>query len=439
MTVPISFTFGSYEVDVNRSALKFTYTVMFSNGTASVYTDKLYINGATKEMWGRIPKAQLEKHLQSLLIMLGINYWMIFPVKTIKIEPFSLSKEQADFWNTLYLNGLAEYFYVMKSDFRDLIRFPYDASTTPDTPIPGRHTSRALLLNGAGKDSILSAELLKSKGIPFDFFAFSPTLAHERIARLVGVQTISVTRRRDLRAQFAALMRGTSSAYPSVSTFTFIAALLAELFQYDSIVFSNERSADFGNCTYLGLQVNHQWCKSSEAEKLIQNYLERYVISGIKTYSLLRTYSEIEIVRLFARYPRYFRDVTSCNTYFWLSPVERFFARRPYWCGSCPKCVFLFACFSAFLPKKDVVRIFGSNIYTKKDLLPLIREILGVEGHKPLDCVGEPGEMILAMHYASQKKEYAETVAIRMFKEHFNDQYDFSMLERKFLAENETL
>jgi hypothetical protein len=147
------------------------------------------------EQWKQVSEDVLRPTLQSLLLMLGINYWSVFPTKNIRIEGFALTREQAQFWDTLYLNGLAEFFYDMQMDFTDLIAFPYEASITPSTPARFEHPQRALLLNGAGKDSILSAEMLKAAGTPFDFFAFAPTRAHERIGTLVGAKTISVTRR----------------------------------------------------------------------------------------------------------------------------------------------------------------------------------------------------------------------------------------------------
>ncbi|HYF28926.1 MAG TPA: hypothetical protein VEA36_00995, partial [Candidatus Paceibacterota bacterium] len=290
------------------------------------------------------------------------------------------------------------------------------------------------LLNGAGKDSILSAELLKAAGVPFDFFAFAPSVAHERVAALVGARTIRVARRRDPRANMTAMLHGVSAAYPSVSTFTFIAVLLAELLGYDELVFSNERSADIGNLTYRGLSVNHQWCKSSEAERLINDYIQRYLTPDISTRSLLREYSELEIVRRFVRYPQYLYAVTSCNSYFCYSRLEQSFLRTPYWCKECPKCMFLFACFAAFLPKKEVVRIFGGDLYARRRRLPLIRRILGIEGFKPLDCVGEPEEMILAMHYAARRGEYARTPAMRLFEKEFPSGYGFDELAQRVLA-----
>ena len=430
-----SFTFGTYKVDPLRSTVTFTYRVEFKWGIGKTFTDRLYLENVASELWDKVPKEVLEPTLQALLLMLGINYWCVFPTKNIRIEGFNLTREQASFWDSLYLNGLGEFFYEMKMDFRDLVAFPYDPSAAA---LPGRfpRPKRALLLNGAGKDSILSAETLKAQGMPFDFFAFAPTPAHKRIAELVGANTIKVTRRRDPAIDTAMSLFGVSGAYPSVSTFTFTAVLLAELLGYDSIVFSNERSADFGNLTYLGLSVNHQWCKSSEAEKMVNDYIQRFITPDISSRSLLRQYSELDIVRRFVRYPKYLNYVTSCNNYFWLSRPEQLLRRRAYWCRRCPKCVFLFACFAAYLPKKEVVEIFGGDLFADHKLLPLFRRILGLEGFKPLDCVGEPEEMILAMHYASRNKEYAGEPAMEIFLDHFPPSYDFGGLEKKvFLSE----
>lgn len=424
------FTFGSYVVDTKHSTVTFTYHVKFAFGMTWTFTDRLILSDVTEEMWQKVPKDVLEPTLQALLIMIGINYWQAFPTRNICIEGFALTREQAQFWNHLYLYGLGEFFYLTKIDFRNLIAFPYDPSATAPIPAQFERPKCALLLNGAGKDSILSAEILKASGTPFDFFAFAPTPAHTRTAKLVGTKTVNVHRRRD--PWLNVIMQGT---YPSVSTFTFIAVLLAETIGYEKIVFSNERSADFGNLEYLGLPINHQWCKSSEAEKMINEYIQRYITPSISTTSLLRQYSELEIVKRFVSYPQYLHDVTSCNGYFWLPRIQQRFMRTNYWCNQCPKCVFLFASFSAFLPEKEVLSIFGANLYTKRHHLKLFRRLLGIEGFKPLDCVGEPEEMILAMHYAAKKNEYTGTPAMKLFEKYFPSNHDFDEIEKRVFTE----
>jgi hypothetical protein len=158
----ISFTFGSYKIDTSCSVITFTYYIEFKNKKRKTYTDKLYFKNIDKELWEKIPDAVLKPTLESLLLMIGINYWCVFPTKNIHIEGFKLTREQANFWNSLYLNGLGEFFYKMKIDFHDLINFPYDDSFTVPEPIRLELPKRVLLLNGAGKDSILSGTVKES-------------------------------------------------------------------------------------------------------------------------------------------------------------------------------------------------------------------------------------------------------------------------------------
>lgn len=77
--------------------------------------------------------------------------------------------------------------------------------------------------------------------------------------------------------------------------------------------------------------------------------------------------------------------------------------------------------------------MFGANLYNRKRLLPLFRRILGIAGSKPFDCVGEPEEMILAMHYASRTGEYTNDPVMKFFEEHFSTGYDFDELARRVL------
>ena len=154
-----SFTFGSYKIDTKRSVITFTYRVKFKWGITKTFTDRLIFSDISPELWEKIPNEVLEPTLQALLIMLGINYWCVFPVKDMYIKGFKLTREQASFWNSVYLNGLGEFFYDMKMDFRGLINFPYDSLFVASAPARFERPARSLLLNGAGKDSILSAEI----------------------------------------------------------------------------------------------------------------------------------------------------------------------------------------------------------------------------------------------------------------------------------------
>ena len=100
-----SFTFDTYKINTKRSVITFTYKVELGYGIKKTFTDKLSFPAISKDQWEKIPKDALEPALQALLIMVGINYWCAFPTKNIRINGFTLSREQAQFWNSLYLNG----------------------------------------------------------------------------------------------------------------------------------------------------------------------------------------------------------------------------------------------------------------------------------------------------------------------------------------------
>ena len=107
-----SFTFAAYEVDAAHSTVTFTYRVKFKSGRMKTYTDRLFFKDVAPELWDRVPKSILERALRALLLMLGINYWCVFPTRDINIEGFKLTPEQARFWDSLYLNGLGGFFLL---------------------------------------------------------------------------------------------------------------------------------------------------------------------------------------------------------------------------------------------------------------------------------------------------------------------------------------
>jgi hypothetical protein len=182
------------------------------------------------------------------------------------------------------------------------------------------------------------------------------------------------------------------------------------------VAFANERSAASGNVEYLGMQVNHQWSKSLACEMRFRDYIHTFVTPDITPFSLLRPFDEIEIVRRFTKYPEYFGKVSSCNRNFSIASPRPETSNRAYWCGECPKCAFVFSCLAAFLPKETVVGIVGKNLFADASLLPLYRELLGIEAFKPFECVGTADETTVAFHRASQSHAYDEDVVMKMFQ-----------------------
>ena len=74
-----------------------------------------------------------------------------------------------------------------------------------------------------------------------------------------------------------------------------------------------------------------------------------------------------------------------------------------FWCGVCPKCAFVFLILTPFIHRVELEKIWhGRNLLLEPSLEKTYRQLLGIEGDKPLDCVGEVKESRSAMKLVQQ-------------------------------------
>jgi hypothetical protein len=85
------------------------------------------------------------------------------------------------------------------------------------------------------------------------------------------------------------------------------------------------------------------------------------------------------------------------------------------WCGNCPKCAFAFVHLSAFLSKDAVIKMFMKNLLADEYLIDLYKELLGIKGIKPFDCVGTFEETTLAFYLVYKKNEFNDEAIMKMF------------------------
>lgn len=86
------------------------------------------------------------------------------------------------------------------------------------------------------------------------------------------------------------------------------------------------------------------------------------------------------------------------------------------------------------------MQIFGKELYEDASLAPLYRELLGISGIKPFECVGTNEEMILAMQKfyqqsTIQKKEHRLPI-MEIFESEIlptMSDSDFENLEKKLI------
>ncbi len=368
------FEFTSYEWEPEKKRAVFHYKTEFASKQPISWTEAILLP--------EIPKNEVPKKLlESLHIILGISYWKFYCATDIKL-PYALSKGEADFWNIVYKKGLGEFFYKNNLDPKISPKFPY-SNVLENTRIAATaKTDRSLVGIGGGKDSIVSAELLKEAKANFTSFHIEtgkPSELVDNVIATIGAPSLKIQRFLDWQVHQPHQYNG---HIPVSAIYAFLGIFSCILYGYDCFIVSNEHSSNFGNIKYKGLEVNHQWSKSFEFETLFSDYIKSF--TAVTYFSLLRPFYEIRIVKMFAKYPQYFPLFSSCNKNFTAKGNEQ----GKLWCGQCAKCVFAFALLSAFLPKKELLNIFGKDLLKDKSLEPLFKDITGRGKMKPFDCVG---------------------------------------------------
>lgn len=392
-----SFLFDSYSLDATKTVLSFTYQAGVDR-----FEEKLFL---PKPISDSVDKRVLNALLFNLHLALGISYWKMRCIPRIEIKSGVLSSEQAQFWNLVYTKGLGEFYFRNKIDFRNLVSFPVSENATVQ-PRSLSFLKRELVGIGGGKDSVVTWERLKKDGISAMGLIIETQKKYETINELLKVGDIPVMRvRREIDRKLVELKN--SSSYhnghiPISMIYAWIGVFLTVIYDYQAFVVSNEKSADEGNTQLYGMAINHQWSKSKEFEDAFVSYVHSNISPSISYYSPLREMTELEIVKEFISYPQYRAVVSSCNRNFSVTNTLR--GRR--WCGECPKCAFAFLLFAAYLPKKEVIEMFGKNMVEDPSLIGLFRDLVGRGGIKPFECVGTFEEAQLAVKMIEKKGEF---------------------------------
>jgi hypothetical protein len=315
---------------------------------------------------------------------LGVSYYKLLAPLNVSGPGLPLSNRERKFVRELYENGMGEFY--ARNDLHRFGRVGYDfpeADATPDEHLD--LPDSALVLVGGGKDSLVSITLVDKAGINFTPFAVNPKgPIYESITRLNRIP-VFVTRLLDQdMVALANDPRYYNGHVPATAINSMIAALASLLYGHNRIVLSNERSASEGNTEFDGRIVNHQFSKSWEFEQSIAGVLDEITAGALDYFSMLRPYSEARIAELFASTDRFDDVFSSCNRNFTIKRNQ-----GPLWCGECPKCHFVFLIFAPFMDRGRLTKIFGQNLFAKPENLDAFRELTGLIGHKPWECVGE--------------------------------------------------
>jgi UDP-N-acetylmuramoylalanine--D-glutamate ligase len=400
-----TFTFLSYHLDKKRGWIDFFYAF----DTEKPLKERIILP-KRKINWEKINPDLLDKVLFALHLALGIGYYKAYCPSKIIIKSNQLNNEQALFWNKLYHKGLGEFFYKNKIDPRGLINFPAEARDKKITSIKHEFKDRCLSPIGGGKDSCLSAEILKELNKEFCLISLRDSSIQRETSDIIGAPRLIFGREIDQKLFDLNKQGALNGHIPISAIYSWISVLAAIIFDYRQIVFANEASANFGNTLYHGEEINHQYSKSWEFEKDLAAYLTKFISPDLYYFSLLRPYSELKIAQKFSQYPQYFPAFSSCNRNFKIQDKS-----KKRWCGECPKCAFSFSLLAAFNSPAVLKKIFGRNLLATNALLPIFQELWGEKRIKPFDCVGTPEEVKAAFLLIARRQSWQKSPIVNYF------------------------
>jgi UDP-N-acetyl-alpha-D-muramoyl-L-alanyl-L-glutamate epimerase len=354
-------------------------------------------------------RAAFDRVLELLHLVAGVSYYKAAAPRDL-VLPAPLGPEAVALVTAVYTQGLAEYAY--RNDLPHVLDLRPAVPVGEPYPAPVLDTSgrQPLSAVGGGKDSIVTLEALREGGLDPVPFSVSPNWVIDAVGEASGLTALSARRRLD-PALFALNKAGARNGHiPVTAINSLIAVASAVLNGLGPVVMSNERSASDPNLIWNGHEINHQWSKGVVAEGLLRAALTAHAGLVEPYFSLLRQLSELHIAKLFARTTRYDAVVTSCNAAFRLhDPTAR-------WCGHCPKCRFVFLALAPFVDRHRLVGIFGADLLGDVAQVPGFLEILGIDAHKPFECVGEVEEAVVALGLLAGNPQWQDAAVVRALR-----------------------
>ena len=408
------FRFVDYRINSDQSSIDFNYSTDDFDGNKIAFSETLDLNGLIIPA-GLRQDTELHSILQSLHIALGLNYYKPFIPKKI-VTPYKLDNRAVEFWQSVYRNGLGEFCYLNNID-PGLIG-DFNASTISDssqTIMPNTGTAdmhvRVVTGIGGGKDSLVAVEVLKEMPsiIQAGFICESVStnnLPRRKVADKTRLATTIFTRVPDQKLDE---IRGSGNAYrghtPASVIIAWAGILCCKLSNARYFIVANENSSNEANVRWKGRDINHQWTKTLEFERLLNSRLERQGIY-IGYFSIVRPFNELLISKLFAeKGVEYFSTFFSCN--------QGSSKKTGLWCGKCAKCASSTLLLSPFMSVGKLTSIVGRNMLNDPNLTSMFTDLLGLGEVKPFDCVCTYNEALVIVKLLSAKDGYKDLPVVK--------------------------
>lgn len=347
------------------------------------------------------PKA-LEEALFLAFIAVGTSYYKAFPTEHVRFATdTTLTPFQAEYFTNVYQEGLSQLAYEAGLTRDNLATFTSSRDEWA-TEVQAGRDSDWLLMQSGGKDSILTAAVLREKNYHFDGWHIGSRNGHPLVIDRVVPKVYEARREIDIAQLQAAQARNWH--IPITAIVTTYAIIEAILLGKNGVIVSVAHEGEEPHAMIDDLPVNHQWSKTWQAEQLLAEYVERYIMKGFRVGSILRSQSELRVAELFVEkaWANFGHHFTSCN----IGNYKQGHANEQLlWCGDCSKCLNSFLLFAPFVEPEELKQVIGQgeNLLQKPSLQGYLKGLLGLEGIKPFECVGEIDELRAAYHMAVKR------------------------------------
>lgn len=380
-----SFIFKSYKFDEVQKTISLNYSFDDQHDFCETFTfDFDYAD---------YDKSTLDRALQSLFFIAGVSYYKAFPTDSINIQQGQLDSQGTQFFSETYQKGLGEFFYLNNLDPNTSVPFKENIDTLPSAP--QSNNSGLLIGIGGGKDSLVSVEILRNQP-KVATWSVGHRSQLEPLIEKIGLPHFWVSRNIDQKIVELNSQGARNGHIPISAILSCVGTIVAILTGYQDVVVSNENSANEPTLHYRGVDINHQYSKSLAYETDYQKYLLHSLGNNSRYYSLLRPFSELRIAEMFSEktFDAYKETFSSCNRAFTQD------SGHMIWCGECAKCAFVFLALTPFIAREELEKLWGKNLLLDPSLITTYKNLLGIDGEKPLDCVGEIKESRAAMKLA---------------------------------------
>ena len=355
--------------------------------------------------------------LKNIVFNLGmveaISYFKATCSHNFLIKCGKLDEYQSKWFKKLYYLGLGEFRFInnIKIEEDEFVDFISEGNKiiieNKSYDLKG-----IVIPVGGGKDSNVTLNLLKEyikDSVAFRIGSNEVALKCANIAGFNDDKIVEVKRTIDKKLLELNQKGFLNGHTPFSAIVAFLTYAVSFMLEKKYIALSNEDSANESNVN--NEKINHQYSKTIEFENDFREYANRYFCTGVEYFSLLRPITELQIAMLFSKLEEYHIVFKSCNVGSKVEPWK--------WCCNCPKCLFVYSILSPFLYKEKLVKIFGEDLFERKDLLKTFVELCGYGETKPFECVGTYKEIRFAISETIRNNKDNLPYLLQYYKENY--------------------